>query len=246
MASYTNVTITGYNTSPPPDDGSQTSANRVTWSTIKTKLPDPLKTAIEAIDTNVDAAFTALGTAADVDTGTTNGTVPLIGSGDLLSNDLIANSLTFETQINTTSGSSATWNGIPTDAKKVVMSLDGVSTNGTAVPRIRLGRSAGLETSGYQGSVSALVATATSSANFNTAFDLAVTWAATTVVYGAITFTKIADSTDVWACSGVLGYSDIAANTFLGGSINLAGDLEQIALLTNDAFDAGTVNIMYE
>lgn len=54
---YTPVSISGYNTSPPSDDGSQTASNEIKWSTIKKKLPDPLKTAIESIDTNVAAAF---------------------------------------------------------------------------------------------------------------------------------------------------------------------------------------------
>lgn len=47
---YSTVTVSGYNASPPSDDGSQTAANQVKWSTIKTKLPDPLKTAIEAVN----------------------------------------------------------------------------------------------------------------------------------------------------------------------------------------------------
>lgn len=54
---YTSVSITGYNSNPPADDGSETEANRVYWETIKEKLPDPLKTAIESINTNLQAAF---------------------------------------------------------------------------------------------------------------------------------------------------------------------------------------------
>lgn len=58
MASpYTSVAVTGYNPNPPADDGSAVAANRVLWSTIKTKLPDPLKTAIEAINANLVTAF---------------------------------------------------------------------------------------------------------------------------------------------------------------------------------------------
>lgn len=54
---YSSVTVSGYNSNPPADDGSQVEANRVKWSTIKTKLPDPLKTAIESINTALVAAF---------------------------------------------------------------------------------------------------------------------------------------------------------------------------------------------
>lgn len=54
---YTSVTVTNYNATPPPDDGSNVSANEITWAKHKTKLGDPLKTAVEAIDTNLLAAF---------------------------------------------------------------------------------------------------------------------------------------------------------------------------------------------
>ena len=57
---YTTVAIVSYNASPPADDGSQTSANRVTWSGQKTKLADPVKTLAETINTNVNTAFGAL------------------------------------------------------------------------------------------------------------------------------------------------------------------------------------------
>ena len=57
MAKYTSVTISGYDATPPPDDGTVSEANKVKWSTEKTKLGDPLKTAIEAINTNLVSAF---------------------------------------------------------------------------------------------------------------------------------------------------------------------------------------------
>lgn len=54
---YAPATISNYNSSPPPDDGSQTSANEVTWSGIKTKLADSVKTLAETINANTLAAF---------------------------------------------------------------------------------------------------------------------------------------------------------------------------------------------
>lgn len=58
MALYTPPTLSGYNSSPPSDDGSSTSSNQVKWSTIKTKLGDPLSTYAQAIDTRVSAVLT--------------------------------------------------------------------------------------------------------------------------------------------------------------------------------------------
>lgn len=57
---YTSASISGYNSSPPEDDGSAIETNQVSWSKHKNKLGDPLKTLAETINTNVDAAFTAI------------------------------------------------------------------------------------------------------------------------------------------------------------------------------------------
>lgn len=54
---YTTQSISGYNQSPPEDDGSQVSTNEIKWSTHKTKLGDPLKNLAEAINTETLAAF---------------------------------------------------------------------------------------------------------------------------------------------------------------------------------------------
>ncbi len=57
---YTPVSIAGYNASPPEDDGSQISTNALKWEKHIDKIGDPLKDAIESIDTNVTAAFELL------------------------------------------------------------------------------------------------------------------------------------------------------------------------------------------
>jgi hypothetical protein len=56
---YSTVTISGYNATPPADDGSQVASNQITWAKHKLKLGDPLKTAIESINS---ALVTALDT----------------------------------------------------------------------------------------------------------------------------------------------------------------------------------------
>ena len=54
---YSSISISGYNSSPPPDDGSQTSANEVVWQKHLDKIGDPLKTLAEAIDAALVTSF---------------------------------------------------------------------------------------------------------------------------------------------------------------------------------------------
>lgn len=54
---YSSQATSGYNSSPPADDGSTTEANKIKWATIKTKLADVLKTFAEAINTALVTAF---------------------------------------------------------------------------------------------------------------------------------------------------------------------------------------------
>lgn len=60
------TSISGFNASPPSDDGSQTAANKVQWSTIKTKLADPVK---NGHDTNMANLATTLDLSARAVTG---------------------------------------------------------------------------------------------------------------------------------------------------------------------------------
>lgn len=54
---YTGTSVSGYNSNPPPDDGTTGANNQVTWVAQKSKLGDPLNTAIAAMSS---ALVTAL------------------------------------------------------------------------------------------------------------------------------------------------------------------------------------------
>ena len=54
---YSSISISGYNSSPPPDDGSQVSANEIVWQKHLDKIGDPLKTLAEAIDAALVTSF---------------------------------------------------------------------------------------------------------------------------------------------------------------------------------------------
>lgn len=54
---YTQPSISGYNSSPPSDDGSETTANAIKWSNHIDKIGDPLRDYIDAVSANVLTAF---------------------------------------------------------------------------------------------------------------------------------------------------------------------------------------------
>ena len=60
MSIYTSVSISNYNSNAPADDGSNTASNEIKWSGIKTKIGDPLKDAINSVNSNVSTAFNTL------------------------------------------------------------------------------------------------------------------------------------------------------------------------------------------
>ena len=55
--SYISPSIANYNDEAPPDDGTETSDNEITWAIIKDELADPIKSYAEAIDSAADTAF---------------------------------------------------------------------------------------------------------------------------------------------------------------------------------------------
>jgi len=57
---YSSVAISGFDASPPPDDGTVSSSNKLEWAKHKNKLASPIKTLAEAINTQVLSAFGSL------------------------------------------------------------------------------------------------------------------------------------------------------------------------------------------
>lgn len=56
-APYSGTSVSGYNSNPPPDDGSTGANNQISWSGIKSKLGDPLNTFATSVDSNLTSAF---------------------------------------------------------------------------------------------------------------------------------------------------------------------------------------------
>lgn len=146
-----------------------------------------------------------------------------------------------------TSGTSIDFTGIPSGTKRIVINLIGVSLSGTDDLLIQLGDAGGFETSGYIGSSSIVSTGGASSLNFSSGFRWAM-GGATAVITGAITL-NLEDASDfTWTASGVLGRSDTAAMSLLGGSKATSQELSQVRItsfLGANTFAAGVINISY-
>ena len=156
--------------------------------------------------------------------------------------------LTLATAQATTSGTSIDFTGIPSWVKRITVMFDQVSTNGSSPVALQIGDSGGIETSGYAGTVFL----ATSNTAFSGSFQIDPTGQGNpaSVRSGILHLSLLNNSTNLWACSGVLGAnSGIPYLLSLGGVKPLSATLDRVRITTVngiDTFDAGTINISYE
>ena len=172
--------------------------------------------------------------------GTTQQTIDSTGSyGQLKSGTAVAS----------TSGTSIDFTSIPSWVKRITVNLSGVSTNGTSVVLFQLGISSGVTTSGYLGSSSTILDTATGAANYTIGFGSGKDNSAANLKHGCMVFNLLNSASNLWACFGVVGASNEARVNHTGGTVSLSGTLDRVRITTvngTDTFDAGSINILYE
>ena len=155
------------------------------------------------------------------------------------------------TVVASTSGTSIDFTGIPSWVKRVTVMLDGVSTGGTSLLRFQLGDSGGIETTGYSGAT-AYAAPGGSGGTFNpNGFDSVGDPGVAFLRYGALTFTNLTGN--VWVVFGSLTLGNAGGASayvqIFSGSKTLSGTLDRVRITTvngTDAFDNGSINILYE
>lgn len=169
----------------------------------------------------------------------------IVLDGNNLTTTGMINSLT---AVNSTSGTSIDFTGIPAGVKRVTVMFDGVSKSSTANFLLQLGTSGGVQTSGYVGNAVAAAATnlvvgVSSTSGFPTAGDAA----GTSNIYGSIVFMLLSGTT--WVCNGMISLGISGYNTTVGGSKTLGATLDRVRITTTsgtDTFDAGSINVLYE
>jgi hypothetical protein len=158
------------------------------------------------------------------------------------------------TQQASTSGTAIDFTGIPAGTKQITVMLEDVSTNGTSSISMQLGTSSGIEgSSGYDTMIqfgATGVALSYSTAENSILLTMAVVGNADNRVNGAATFTLKNAATNTWVMTGTfmcIGTTPIASHC--AGTKSLAAVLDRIRIRSNngtDAFDAGSINIVYK
>lgn len=148
--------------------------------------------------------------------------------------------------IATTSGTSKELGSIPSTARRVVLILNGVSTNGTSGIDIRVG-SGSLASTGYSGAGSIILNGTSPSVISRTSGAYVNNTTAANNVSGRAVFTKVTGNT--WHIEFV-GAIDGVANILVSSAIvTLGGVLDRVGVASwngTDAFDAGSIAMTWE
>jgi hypothetical protein len=174
--------------------------------------------------------------------GSTTLTLP-VGTATLTANGLNSN-IVAGTAVASTSGTSITFTGIPSFAKRITVIFNGVSTSGTSLVQVQIG-SGSVTTSGYvsQGAVASTVVSTSSS---TTGFLISNQGTASDIRSGNMIITLL--SGNIYVASSTIG-SSAGSVGFGGGNVTLSGTLDRVVITTvngTDTFDAGSINILYE
>ena len=195
-----------------------------------------IKSAITTTFPNISAAVSASASELNVLDGITATTAKL-------------NAPTLATLQAATSGTEIDFTSIPAWVTRITVMFQAVSTNGASPPLIQIGDAGGIETAGYS-SVSSLVAdsVATGAGGSSAGFNLQAGSAANTIT-GAITLTLMNAATNLWVASGTLSPTNVAGTIQVAGYKALSATLDRVRITTvngTDAFDNGSINILYE
>ena len=144
----------------------------------------------------------------------------------------------------TASSTSVDITGIPSWVKRITLMLNGISSNGTSNYLVQIGDGS-ITTTGYASVGTGMDATGVSITAYTAGFGIRSTSASYSIT-GSLLMSKITGNT--WVCEGVLS-TPLPLTFTISGSKTLTNALDRIRLTTvngTDAFDAGTINILYE
>ncbi len=159
--------------------------------------------------------------------------------------DSMRQGFTVRTTEATTSGTSKEVTGIPSWVTQIVITLNGVGTNGTNNLLFRIGDSGGYETTGYTSQSTITNGTGFPAVSFNTTGFLLAT--NSNPLYGVLTLDLHGDiGSFTWGISGIFSRAATSSMTSSGiKTLSAALDRIQILPAASDSFDAGAWGVAY-
>jgi hypothetical protein len=152
------------------------------------------------------------------------------------------------TAVASTSGTSITFTGIPSWAKRVTVMFNGVGISGTSTILFQVG-SGSATTTGYLGSGWSTVHTGSNQVTTATNGMIVNYGVALTRWNGQAVFSLLNATGNIWAGSGFLSSSTNTGVAGFSTTVPLSGALDRVIITTSngtDTFAAGSINILYE
>lgn len=202
-------------------------------------------TALAAFDALKQSASTTyvgaveLATSAEVQTGTDT-------TRAITPDALRQGALVRATAQATTSGTFIDFTGIPSWVKRITIMFAGVSTNGTDSFLVQVGTSSGVTTTGYVSTGVGNNGSGGGTVSSTSGFAVRLI-GASGALSGHMLLTNI--SSNSWVSSHTAKTDNTGVVDFGAGDVSLSGTLDRVRITTvngTDAFDAGSVNIIYE
>jgi hypothetical protein len=153
---------------------------------------------------------------------------------------------TLGTPVATTSGTAVDFTSIPSTARVIIISFNGVSLADTTNMRVQIGDSGGIETTGYTGQTAQ---TGSSSlVSYSAGFDDNFA-SATAARLGTLALSLADSSTNLWTINGALSSPASSQDSrIFAGTKALSAALDRVRITSTNGtatFDAGAVNIIY-
>ena len=148
------------------------------------------------------------------------------------------------TAVASTSGTSITFTGIPSWAKRISVMFNQVSGSGSSNYLVRIG-SGSVQSTGYLSASAYVNTTPASNCTLDTTGFAIFNGNGANKISGIMTIDNL--SGNLWVASHSVGDADSAKMG--GGTVTLSGILDRVVItFTNgtDTFDLGSINILYE
>lgn len=147
----------------------------------------------------------------------------------------------------TLTGTAVDFTGIPAGTEIIMVTIEGMSTNGTARIQLQIGDAGGIEATGYSGGGAYHIAAGNTIETMTTGFWGVTDGAASTAE--ATWRLVLKDSTNfTWSCTSNWFSSGNPLLAQSSGTKTLTAELDRVRITTvsaGDSFDAGSVNIAY-